>query len=154
MAQHRRELIRKAVVTRLTDLATTGERVESWRTHALSVNEMPHLAIMPADDPEQVAGDIENEFGTMEVRDLPITVEARAIQMEDSGHSELADELDDICGEVEVAMLSDVKLGDLAVDSRLLSTELSIDGSGERPVGVARMIWLIRYEVDRADPTT
>ena len=149
---HSREAIRKAVVTRLTGLVTTGGNVESWRTHAVGEDEMPHLSIMPGEDPEIVSEDIENQFGTIEVRDLPIMVEARGVDTVTSGHAATADLIDDICAEVEVAMLTDATLGGLAVDSRLLSTELSIDGSGERPVGLARMGWLIRYSVDRANP--
>jgi len=149
---HAREVIRKAVVTALTGLDTTGSNVETWRTHAVGEDERPHLSIMPGEDSEIVSEDVENEFGFMEVRDLPIMVEARAVQASGTSHTALADVVDDICAEVEVAMIADATLGGVAVDSRLLSTELSIDGSGERPVGLATMSWLIRYSVDRSDP--
>ncbi len=150
---HKRESIRKAIVTAVTGLATTGTNVETWRTHAVGEGELPHLNVMPGADSEVISESIENVFGDTEHRDLPITVEARAVQATDTSHEALADVVDDICAEVEIAIVADVTLGGLAVDAMLVSTELSIDGSGERPVGLAVMGWLVRYAVNRANPT-
>lgn len=151
---HSRETIRKAIVTAITGLTTTGTNVEVWRTHAIEADEHPHLAVMPGSEAEIVSESIENTYGVTEHRDLPIIIEARAVRAAPGGtHTTLADTIDDICAEVEIAMTADTTLGGLAVDTMLLSTELSLDGSGERPVGLAVMGWLVRYAVNRTNPT-
>ena len=39
-------------------------------------------------------------------------------------------------------------------DMHLISTEIELENESEKPVGVARMEWVILYQVNRTAPTT
>ncbi len=149
---HSRRAIRKAVVTAVTGLTTTGTNVVSWRLHAIDASERPQLAVMVAALPETVSDTVENQYGYTEIRDLPVTLEARVEQASASTHADALDTLDDICQEVEIAMVGNAALSALVVDVMLESTEISMAGDGERPAALATMEWLVRYSVDRSSP--
>ena len=150
---HVREGIRDAIVTAVTGLTTTGTNVELWRLHPVESDEVPGLSVMVGSSPEVVSDDVENQLGTLEVRDLPVTIETRVVQATSSSHAAVLDTLDDSCAEVETAMVGTAGIIALTDDVRLISTELSLDGSGERPVALAVMEWIVRYTVDRAGPS-
>lgn len=49
--------------------------------------------------------------------------------------------LDTICGNVEAAMALNKNLNGLALEVLLERTEIDIDGSGDKPVGIAQMTY-------------
>lgn len=148
---HGREGIRKAIVSAVTGLTTTGANVLNWSIHAWGESQLPGLAVEVAS--ESMSETIGNEFGVTEVRDLVVVVAARATQAGGSSRSAMLDTVDDICQEVEAAIVADPTLGGLAIDAMLEGTEFRVDGSGEIPVAIAEMEWRVRYSVDRSNPT-
>lgn len=146
---HARESIRKAVVTAVTSLTTTSTRVHSRPLHTHLVADLPNLSVVTANGPETKSSSFENEYSSMEMRALPVTIEGRVCTLTD-----YEDTLDDIAAEVEAAMMTNAALWALANDVELLSTAIEIDGDGEKPVGVITMEWVVTYRVDSTAPTT
>lgn len=148
MASHVREQIRKAILSALTGLTTTGTNVTTSMVYPYEKSNLPALSILVARDAdEENEGDVMGPDGW---RRLVVVVEAR----EAANAAALEDILDDMCMEVEIAMKSDSGLSALANDVQLYSTEISLDDSGEKPVGLARMSWLVTYRTSSTDPTT
>jgi len=147
---HARESIRKAVVTAVTGLTTTGSRVTGRVLHTRKAAELPGLAVIVADDPESKSDLVQDETGVIEARDLPIRIEGRVYAL-----TEVEDTLDDICAEVETALQANSGLAALIVGGtlRLLSTRVELDGEGEKQVGVVTLEWLVTYRVDATAPT-
>ena len=148
---HARESIRKAVVAAVTGLATTGTNVINWRLHAVSGDDLPQLAVMVGGGGEAVTDAIEGKYSDGEIRDIAVTIEARVAQAGTSTTVIALDTLDDICAEVEVAMMTDIPLSALILYRKLDTTEISVE-AGERPALLATQEWVIRYAVDRTNP--
>ena len=144
---HARETIRKAIVTSITGLTTTGTRVYSNYMYPYEDSTLPNLSLYVAHEPEEVADDL--EMGTHDLRSLPFRVSARA-----KANSDLDDSLDDMCAEVETAIIGNAALAAYVKTIQLVSTTIEMDNEGEKPVGVARMEWVIIYRVNRTAPTT
>ena len=146
---HARETIRKATVTAITGLTTTSTRVHSRPLHTHLVSDMPNLSVIVAAAAESKSSKFGNEYGSMEIRSLPVTIEGRVCAA-----SEYEDTLDDIAVEVEAAMMTNAALWAIVTDAELISTAIDIDGDGEKPVGVVTMEWNLTYRVDSTAPTT
>lgn len=144
---HARESIRKAIITACTGLTTTGSNVGGWNIHAIDATDLPWLSVKVTG--EALSDSIENEFGDYEVRQLSVSIEARARALAD-----LDDTLDDICAEVETAVMGDSSLAALIKDVQLVGTSFELDGEGEKPVGLATMEWIIDYRVNSTAPTS
>ena len=143
---HARQLIREAIATAVTGLTTTGTDVFTNRVHPYGDDDLPNISIYAAREPETVEDD--GEMGPYQLRILPIDIVARV-----KTTTELDDQLDDICAEVETALTGSATVKALVKDIRLISTEISLDGEGEKPVGSASMVWQIIYRVDGSGPT-
>lgn len=144
---HAREAIRDAVVTTCTGLATTGAKVYPSRVYPSGDTHLPGLSIYTGsealDEDTQV-------MGGKQFRNLEVVIEARAKLA-----SGLDDKLDDICAEVETAMFADLTLGVGVKDIDYGGTEIELEGEdSDRPVGVARMTFVVFYRIDVTDPTT
>ena len=74
-------------------------------------------------------------------RELNLMVEGYA-----SAASNLEDTLDQIGKEVEVACSGDIKVNNLAMDSRLTNVEVSLSGDGASGIGVIRHTYLVTYQ--------
>lgn len=129
---HKRQQIREQAVTLLTGLATTGARVFASRVYPIQRAELPGLLVYAKNEPSQRAS-----MGGSLMRDLTLVVEAVA------RGADLDDTLDTICKEVEAAMTA--RLNGLAKDCYLAATDISYDGQGEQPHGVARMEFAVVY---------
>lgn len=149
---HSRTAIRKAFVALLTGLTTTGTNVTNWGLYAAEKEDTPKLSISVCGDEESVSDNVDNENGNTEARDLPVKVEAWATQSSSSSRVAILDTADDICAEVETALIADVTLGGLVIDMRLETTSITLDGSGELPVVKVEMAWIVVYSVDRSAP--
>ncbi len=56
-----------------------------------------------------------------------------------------SDELDDLCDQVERTLLADITLGGVAVDVRLVRTDMDFDERGERVLGAARITFNVSF---------
>ena len=139
---HARQTIREAVLSACTGLTTTGSNVTASRVYPHE--DLPSLAIYT--DSEELADRV---MGERQIRDLVVTVEARA-----QAASGVDDTLDTICAEVEIALTSDSTIPGLVDDFHLTGVEVEFSGETEQPVGLAKMSWLFRYQVDATDPET
>jgi hypothetical protein len=64
------------------------------------------------------------------------------------------DTIDALCVEIEETIAADYTLNGLVKDTILTSTEIDFDGEAERPVGVARLTYTIRYVTTIGDVET
>lgn len=130
---HIRTELRNAVATTLTGLATTGSRVYKSRIYPIESNKLPCLAIyVKSESIEQ------STIGAQKKqRNIELVIECAA-----SANSDLDATLDNICDQVEVAMANNKTLNGLALDVLLQSTEMDLNGDGEKPVGIARITYM------------
>lgn len=142
---HKREQIRKAIVTAVTGLTTTGANVFSGITYNLADTDLPALKVYAAGEQYNEGQD---EMGAVEGRILSIRIEATA-----KATGALDDTLDDICEEVEIAVTGSSALSALVTGGRLESTEIEIEPGAELPVGTATMEWAIFYTVNSTAPS-
>ena len=135
------------MATALTGLTTTGTKVSTSMIHAYHPDNLPALSVLVArDGEEEVRGEVMGPAGW---RTLAVVVEARACAV-----SGVEDTLDKMCTEVEVAMTAAAGVKALTRAVALSSTEITLDGDGEKPIGVARMVWEITYGTSGANPTS
>lgn len=139
MATHVRRQIREAIATLLTGLPTTGANIFQSRIYALQESELPGLRIYTQDEsvePMSIHAPMTQE------RTLELMVEAVVAQTVD-----LDDKLDAICMEIEIALggsLTQVQMGG-AETLILRSTAIELSGEGQKPTGIARMIYEASY---------
>lgn len=136
MANHVRRQIRDAVAARVTGLATTGARVYVNNVDPLAVSELPAITIRNGAETVERMSIASPNPAVRRAQTLIVTANARAT-------SAVWDTLDQICQEVEVAMLGTLDallLGGLALDSVLVAIdEPRISGDGDRTVGSVDM---------------
>ena len=138
MAFHLRRQIRNRVATTLTGLTTTGSNVFQSRVYPMETGGLPGLCIYTNDESVDIAsiGATRTLF-----RELNLMVEGYA-----SAGSSLENTLDKIGKEIEVAMSGDIKINNLAMDSRLTNVEVSLSGDGSSSLGVIRHTYLVTYQ--------
>ena len=144
---HVRQQIRDAVVTALTGLTTTETRVSSTPVYA--AHDLPGLEV--ATPSEETIDDDRATFGSPGVsyRALTVTVSAYA-----RGTANVANTVDTILKEVEVAMAADRTLDGTAEDSYYTEAEFEQSGDGEQPVVKGTATYLVHYRVADNDPET
>jgi hypothetical protein len=147
MANHLRRQIREAVGTAVTGLATTGARVFQSRVYPLPVTDLPGLTI--ATDSESSIG---ATLGAPRLIDrvlrLRVIAWARAT-------ADLDDTLDQICKEVEIALaMPCAALAGIAKTITLISTEIELEGTADKPVGQAALTYEINYIAAENAPDT
>jgi hypothetical protein len=135
MADHVKTQLRAAVVTLLTGLSLTGLRVFKGRVYPVEDEELPCLLIATPNE--------ENEYLTMgyprRVRNrITLSINALAKMNDD-----LDDLLDSIVKEVRIAIANDPTIGGLAKDAIIVGTDTGIHGDGERPRGMAAMLFSV-----------
>src|SRR5262245_12964117 len=145
---HARQLIREAVAGRITGLPITGSRVYQSRVYALAAGEVPCLLVYTL--AEEIVKPVFCHPGEL-ARALSVAIEAVA-----AANADLDDTLDSVCAEVETELGSgDFTLGGRVSDLVLQRTEIQLQGGDSpRPLGIARMTWLMRYATREGDPTT
>ena len=138
MAFHLRRQIRNRVATTLTGLTTTGSNVFQSRVYPMETGGLPGICIYTNDESVDIAsiGATRTLF-----RELNLMVEGYA-----SAGSSLENTLDKIGKEIEVAMSGDIKINNLAMDSRLTNVEVSLSGDGSSSLGVIRHTYLVTYQ--------
>lgn len=137
MAAHLHKQIRDAVKTALTGLATTGSRVFANRLQPMTDADLPGLRIYTG---EERADGLLLHLPDMYNRDLTLVVEAVG-----KANATLDDTLDQVSKEVEVALSAGITLGSRNLE--VFYTGMANDDDLlEKPVGVKRMTFLIRFQ--------
>jgi len=140
---HKRETIRKAVVSLLTADMIPGTiatgRIYSNRSRPLWEGYLPAINVT-SDSEESERSDLTG--GTSLERTLDLVVEATALDISDEN---LDDTLDDLAEEIESALGSDHTWGDEVTSSTLTATEFELDAGGEKPMGTVRLTYTVQY---------
>lgn len=138
MANHLRRQIREAVAGAVTGLATTGARVFQSRVYPTQTSELPCLLVYTrseTSEPITIHPDREIE------RNLQLEIVAVA-----KANADLDDTLDQICKEVEIALAMPLAaIVGKGKSIELVSTEMDMQGSGEKPTGSATMTYQVDY---------
>jgi hypothetical protein len=142
---HARELIRDAVVTACTGLATTGARVYRSRVYPLSQALLPALLVFVTSE--------EAEPETMGLPQQIIRMARVVVEGYARASADYDETLDDIAAEVETAIGADPTLGGRARLAQIESTEIEFAGDGDQPVGVIRMTFRVEYRTAESNPT-
>ena len=143
---HVRKQIRDRMETVLSGavtLATGG--VYASRVYPLTQAKLPALTIYSGSE----ASALQTMGAKTLARDLSLIVDAY-VRVTDS----FDDDIDALCVQVEEAVAADYTLNGLAKNTVLTSTEIDFDAEAERPVGVARMTYTIRYVTTIGDVET
>jgi len=143
---HVRKQIRDRVESTLSSGVTSvGGRVYASRVYPLTNPDLPAVAIY--------AGSEGSALQTMGLRtlmrELSLNVDAY-VRINDT----FDDTIDALCVEIEEAIAADYTLNGLAKDTILTGTEIDFDGEAEKPVGVARLTYTIRYVTSIGDVET
>ena len=146
MTDHVRQQIRDRIVTNVTGLSTTGDRVYRSRVYPLNADTMPALLVYSKTEDSEI--DVMGSPGVLN-RLVNIAIEGyvRNITVYDN-------KIDDICKEVETAMAADQKINGLAKNSFLSSTEIEYTGEGDQPIGVVTMNYVVQYRTATNAPQT
>ena len=147
---HARETIRKAVKAAVTSLTTTGAQVSTGMATVYDGADLPALRVMVARDADE-AMEVDT-LGAVTSRILSVVIEGRVLQ-DSTTDGATEDTLDDIAVEVETALMTDATVAGYVNYISLESTEIELDGSGETPVGIVRMVWTIIYRANSTAPT-
>lgn len=143
---HLRKQIRDNIVTTVTGLATTSTRVYRSRVYPLAEGKLPGLCVYTGSETSQADTLTRPRVKT---RNLEVMIEAYAVAT-----TNLDDTLDQICTEVEEALVVDVTRGGKAKDTVVTATEIEFGGESEKPVGIARMTVLVTYQHRENDVET
>ena len=143
---HVRQQIREQIGTILTGLATTGSNVYESRVHALSEANLPAILIYSKSEGSSI-GTIGVNLGIERILNITIEVYVKA-------NANFDDTVDTICAEVETAMGNNRTLNGTSQFNFLDATEISYDGDGENPVGVATLNYVVEYRTAQNAPET
>lgn len=144
MADHVREQIRARIITNVTGLTTTGSRVFDSRIYPVEKTELPGLLVFTVSEESEPVRIGPNRL--LE-RNLALIVQGYC-----ESNSDFDGIIDNICKEVEIALASDRTVNGLAKDLYIQGTEISFDGSGNKPVGYVTMNFFVQYFTDAQSP--
>jgi len=133
---HARSLIRDAVALALTGLATTSSRVSVDPLYDLEAQALPSLRIQTGHE----SVDTVAQFGrrTYE-RTMSLSIEGVA-----HASTGLANTLDAMTAEIEIAMAADVTFGGVCMDAVLQGLNQSIERA-DQPVGKIALEYAMKY---------
>lgn len=141
---HVRQQIRDHVVTLLTGLATTGNRVFKHRYYPMA--DLPGIIIYTEDESQSY-----QTMGSDRTIQQELTLRVEAFV---KAVSDYDDTLDDIGVEIQNALTADRTLSGLAKDTRMSSFASSGEASGEQPAFMGRFEIQITYHTEESDPET
>jgi len=147
---HVRTQIRARVRAAVTGLTTTGANVFVLRDGPYDADRLPNISVHPADAAEYLDGEQGHTYDGIEIRVCSVDTVVRMQGESD----ELDDDLDAASVEVEEAIKGDATLAAMTTGITLESTEHEYDDDSEKPVGMIRLTWAIRYAVAASDPET
>lgn len=147
---HIRTQIRNAVVSQVSNLETTQDRVFRDRVYNFGEHEYPCLVVACDERPDVVETERHGPAtGRRRLQEREVAVSVTAYDRVDEVQPDV---LDDIAEQVEVAMGSDLTLGGLAIDVRLASVATSTVADGTGPVGAIRMVYVVRTRTREGQP--
>jgi len=129
----------------LADVPLVQSRVFPTRIFPLDGGKLPCLAVYTTSESSAL-----QTMGLKTLaRDVSIVVEAyiRATDRFD-------DDADALSVQIESAVAADTTLGGLAKDTILTSTEIEFSNEAEKPIGVARLTFTVRYVTSISDAST
>tara|TARA_Y100001973_G_C5148886_1_gene306989 strand:- start:60 stop:506 length:447 start_codon:yes stop_codon:yes gene_type:complete len=142
---HLRQQIRERAATRLTGLSTTGSNVFQSRTYPLERASLPGICIFTNEE----TSEIQSQGNPRNVQKiLSLSIQGFATQ----GFTGVDDTLDTISKEIEIAMQGDINLNNLAQDSYLSETSISISGEGEKEIGSVTLTYTVIYQHAENNP--
>jgi hypothetical protein len=140
---HVRQQIREQLVTTLSGLTSTADRV--YDTRIYSHDELPSLTIYADRD----TVDEENSTKTKQWHDLQLRVEARA-----KAKDGVEDLIDTICAEIEAAIFADITLNAKVLDVRLEETSIEYSVEQDQPIAMATVTLMAAYRIAPGSPST
>ena len=142
---HARKQIRDAVVTILTN-ANVADTVSKSRVYPIPANTISMaLVYTNSDSVVQTTLTYPRKFD----RELNLVIECVA---RDSDY--LDDRLDLLCESVENAIGADNTLGSVVKDCVLTDTQITLDFSGDAPIGSARLQFRVSYRTAETNAGT
>lgn len=142
---HARKQIRDEVVTILTN-AQVADTISKSRVYPIPANTVSMaLVYTNTDSVSQTTLTYPRKFD----REMMLVVECVA---RDSDY--LDDRLDRLCEAVENAIGADNTLGGKVKDCILMDTQITLDFSGDAPIGSARMQFRVSYRTAETDAGT
>ena len=145
MAHVRQQIRERMQAVLLAGVASASGRVYTSRVYALNQLSLPAVTI--SFDSES-SGLITIGSRTMD-RTVNIMLDVYSAAI-----SDLDDALDAICVEVEESVAGDFTMNGLAKSCLLTSTDLSLTGGSETPIGVARLTYAVSYVTSITDVET
>jgi hypothetical protein len=141
---HVREQIRNRVVTLLTGLSTTGNRVFKHRYYPMSDTALPGIIIYTEDESQSY-----ETMGSNRTIKYELTLRVEAFVKAVANYD---DTLDDISLEIQNALTADRTLNGLAKDTRMSSFASSGEVGGEQPAFMGRIEIQITYHTKENNP--
>lgn len=143
---HVRKQIRDRVASVLSaSVGLVSGRVYASRVYPLTDAALPAVTVYTGAETSGLMA-----MGTVTLqRELSITVDAYV-----KSAVTFDDDVDAICVQIEDAIGSDFRVNGLAKDIVLSSTEVDFSSEGEKPVGVARLTFTVRYVTSIEDAST
>ncbi|MEZ0231898.1 MAG: hypothetical protein ACAH12_03590 [Methylophilaceae bacterium] len=145
-ALHIRKQLRDRAVTALTGLAITQEKVFASRVYEIEDSELPCLLISTEQDSA--------ETGSMGYPRLITRTIYLVVKVCVKSSKNFDDKVDAICLEVEEKLASEITLGGLCMDLKLLQTTMEFEAGGESAVGFASMVWQADIRIVETTPDT
>ena len=143
---HVRKQIRDYFASALTSgVPLVSRRVFPTRIFPLDGDKLPCLAVYAV---SEVSG-LQTMGRKTLMRDVSVSVEAYI-----KARNTFDDDVDAIAVQIEQAIAADTTLGGAAKEAILASTEIEFSPEAERPVGVARLTFTVRYVTSIEDAST
>ena len=144
---HVRQQIREAFGSACTGLSSTGSNVFQSRSYPLEAADLPALCVFTL---AETADDLEiGGSGRLITRILPVKIEGYA-----RAATNIDDTLDTIASEVETAVANSSSIDALITDLRLISTDVSFSGEGDREIGQISLEYSVVYTTTFNNPET
>jgi len=145
---HARQQLREYFITTLTGLTTTGSNVFKGRVYPHGADKIPGWNVRNGVDR---LVEEEETLGKRQMYEYTLVTEGRA---KPPDGTEVDDQLDLMAAEAQAAIMTDPTLGTRVMHCRLQMTEFETAGTLERPVGIIRQSWVMRYFIFAEDPET
>jgi rubrerythrin len=140
---HAREQIRDAVITTVTGLATTEERVFAGRIYPLTTAELPGLCVYTNAEQSELL------TRTTLQRTLELVIEAY-VKVTDAYESTI----DTIAAEVELAIAGNTALNALVKDIHPSTFQKDLIKEGDKPIAIGIITFMCRYCTLPSNPET
>lgn len=141
---HVRKDIRDNIKATLTGLATTGKNVFQSRVYPMHASKLPGILLYNKSE--------ETSYETVSAPRMQSRTADYQVEVYVKGTSNYDDTLDQICLEIEEALVFDLTRGAHASDTRITSFDADFDGGGDQPVAVATLTVEVTYQVRENNP--